>query len=324
MMRAKSISLDGVRIRSTGSYVPSRVVTNQEIVESGVSTSAEWIFDTLGISERRIAEVDEYTSDLAAQAGLRAINNAGLTKNDIEMIIVATSTPDRKCPSTACIVQAKMGITNRCPAFDVSAVCSGFVYGLTIAGQFIQCGSYERILVIGADVFSKITDWNHRSCVFFGDGAGAVVVERSENSNGQNLFAGLLYADGAGMDHFTVYPQDQTFTMNGRAVLETATAVLPCAMTEILRLHNRSIDDVKMIIPHQPSLRVLRSTADRLSVPFAKIQSNLELHANTAGATVPLLLDQLNQRKLLEPEDLVLFAAVGAGWTWGAILYQWH
>jgi 3-oxoacyl-[acyl-carrier-protein] synthase-3 len=156
--------------------------------------------------------------------------------------------------------------------------------------------------------------------VFFGDGAGAVVVERADNG----FLAGLLYADGAGMDHFTVYPTEDTFTMNGRAVYETATEVLPCAMTEILRLHDRSLDDVKMIIPHQPSLRVLKTTAERLEIPFSKIQSNLGQYANTAGATVPLLLDQVNQQSLLKPGDNVLFAAVGAGWTWGAVLYQWQ
>jgi 3-oxoacyl-[acyl-carrier-protein] synthase-3 len=319
-MKTQSTLLDRVRIRSTGSYTPARVVTNQELVDRGIDTTPEWIANTLGISERRIAAADEHTSDLAAQAGVNAIRNAGIGRNDIDMVIVATSTPDRKCPSTACITQAKMGITNRCPAFDVAAVCSGFVYGLMIAGQFVQCGTYERILVIGADAFSKITDWGHRNCVFFGDGAGAVVVEKTSN----NFFAGLLYADGMGMDHFTVYPDDETFTMNGRAVYETATEVLPCAMTSLLRLHNRSFDDVKMIIPHQPSLRVLKTTAERLEIPFSKVQCNLRRHANTAGATVPLLLDQVNQQQLLEPGDQVLFAAVGAGWTWGAILYQWQ
>jgi 3-oxoacyl-[acyl-carrier-protein] synthase-3 len=309
-----------VRIRSTGSHLPSRVVTNQELVDQGVPTSAEWVWNTLGIRERRVAAASEDASDLAAQAGLAAIRNAGIGRNDIEMIILATSTPDRKCPSTACITQTKMGITNHCPAFDVSAVCSGFLYGLMIAGQFIQSGTYERILVIGVDVFSKITDWRHRNSVFFGDGAGAVVVEKTEN----NFFAGLLHADGMGMDCFTVYPDQATFTMNGRAVFETATEAMPCAMMQLLRLHNRSFDDVKMIIPHQPSLRVLKATAEKLEIPFSKLQTNLDLHANTAGATVPLLLDQVNQRNLLAPGDEVMFAAVGAGWTWGAILYQWQ
>jgi 3-oxoacyl-[acyl-carrier-protein] synthase-3 len=312
--------LDRIRVTSTGSYVPSQILTNEEIVQSGVATSSEWIRNTLGISARHIADRDEHTSDLAAQAGLEAIKNAGLGKDDIDMIILATATPDRKCPSTACITQAKMGVANRCPAFDVSAVCSGFIYALTIAGQFVQSGSCDRVLVIGADVFSKITDWNNRNCVFFGDGAGAVVVERTSRS----FFASLLYADGTGINHFTVYPQSATFSMNGRAVYDTASEVLPCAITEILRLHNRSMADIATIIPHQASLRVLKTTAERLSIPLSKIQTNLDAHGNTAGATVPLLLDQVNQRGALHKGDHVLLAAVGAGWTWGVILYQWQ
>ena len=319
-MMERPIFLDRVRIRSTGSHLPSRVVTNQELVDRGVPTSAEWVRDTLGVCERRVAAADEHASDLAAQAGLAAIRNAGLDRNDIQMIIVATSTPDRKCPSTACIAQAKMEISNHCPAFDVAAVCSGFLYGLMIASQFVQCGTYERILVIGVDVFSKITDWTRRDCVFFGDGAGAVVVERSKDS----FFAGLLYADGTGMNGFTVHPGDETFTMDGHAVFQAATEVMPCAMTRLLRMHNRTFDDIKMVIPHQPSLRVLKATAERLAIPFSKVQSNLSRHANTAGATVPLLLDQVNRQNLLETGDEVIFAAVGAGWTWGAILYQWQ
>jgi 3-oxoacyl-[acyl-carrier-protein] synthase-3 len=162
---------------------------------------------------------------MAARAGLDAIANAGLDKNDIDLIIVATATPDRKAPSTACIAQAKMGITSQCPAFDIAAVCSGFLYGMTTGAQFIQSGVYERVLVIGVDTFSKITDWKHRNCVFFGDGAGAVVLER--RTSGSALFSSVLFADSAGMNHFTVYPQDATFTMNARAVYDTATSVLP-------------------------------------------------------------------------------------------------
>jgi 3-oxoacyl-[acyl-carrier-protein] synthase-3 len=317
---ATPVQLDQVRILATGSYVPSRIVTNDELERSGIETSSQWIQETLGISERRIAASDEHTSDLASLAGLAALKNAGINKNDIDMMILATATPDRKCPSTACITQAKMGIVNRCPAFDVAAVCSGFVYALTTAAQFIQCGTCERVLVIGADVFSKITDWKNRNCVFFGDGAGAMVLERAPG----NLFASLLYADGGGMNHFTVYPEDTTFTMNGRAVYDTASEVLPCAITELLRLHNRTVGDVAMIIPHQASLRVLKKTAERLSIPFSKIRTNLDTNGNTAGATVPLLLDQVNQRGELHNGDEILMAAVGAGWTWGAVLYRWN
>src|SRR5579863_3529773 len=178
-MRSRNSRFDSVRIRSTGSYVPSKVLTNEEVL-ANLPTSPEWVVENFGIRERHIAEPEEYTSDLAACAGLDAIASAGLEPDDIDLIIVATATPDRKMPSSACMAQKKMGIGNYCAAFDLAAVCAGFVYGMTVAGQFIQNGVYERALVIGADTFSKITDWNQRNCVIFGDGAGAVVLERKD------------------------------------------------------------------------------------------------------------------------------------------------
>lgn len=311
-MKRPPAQFEHVRINSTGSYVPARAVRNEDIVD-GLATSPAWIEENLGIKERRVAEPEEFTSDLAARAGLAAIESAGLDRNDIELIIVATATPDRKSPSAACIAQAKMGITNHCPAFDLAAVCSGFVYALTVAAQFIESGMYRHVLVIGADTFSKITDWQHRNCVFFGDGAGAVVLSRAPEGGG--FLSSVLYADGAGMDHFTVYPQDATFTMNGKAVYETATSTLPRAIQEILCMHRLELKDVAMIVPHQPSMRVLKRTAELLCVPFELVQTNLERHANTAGATIPLLLDQVNRQGLLAPGKLVLFAAIGSGWT---------
>ena len=279
------------------------------------------IFETLGIRERSIAEPDEYTSDLAARAGLNAIASAGLEPNEIDLIIVATSTPDRKAPSSACIAQSKMGISNGCAAFDVAAVCSGFLYGVTIAGQFIQNGTYDHVLVIGADTFSKITDWNHRNCVFFGDGAGAVVLERSNRVNG--LFSSIILADGEGMNHFTVQPGEAYFTMNGKMVYQTATAILPECVRQILCMNRLVLEDVSMIIPHQASAHVLKGTAEVLNIPFSRMQTNLESCGNTAGASVPLLLDQVNRRGLIHQGDLLLMAAIGAGWTWGASLYRW-
>ena len=230
-MRSGNSHFDSVCIKSTGSYVPSKILTNEEVM-ANLPTSPEWVVETLGIRERHIAEPEEYTSDLAARAGLDAIASAGLEPNDIDLIIVATATPDRKMPSSACIAQNKMGIRNCCAAFDVAAVCAGFVYGITIAGQFIQNGMYERALVIGADTFSKVTDWNHRDCVIFGDGAGAVVLERNDRENG--LFSSILLAEGEGMNHFTVYPGDAYFTMNGKAVYEKATTAVPECIQQIL------------------------------------------------------------------------------------------
>jgi len=319
-MRERNIRFDSVSIHSTGSYVPARILTNEEIVK-GLPTSPEWIVETLGVRERHIAEPEEYTSDLATRAGLEAIASAGLEPNEIDLIIVATSTPDRKAPSSACIAQAKMGIGNCCAAFDVAAVCSGFLYGMTIAGQFIQNGTYEHALVIGADTFSKVTDWKHRNCVFFGDGAGAVVLERKDRENG--LFRSILWAQGEGMDHFTIFPGDAFFTMNGKAVYETATTVLPECIRQILCLNQLGLEEVSMIIPHQASARILKRAAEALNVPYSRMQTNLEWYANTAGASVPLVLDQANRCGLIHEGDLLLFAAIGAGWTWGASLYRW-
>jgi 3-oxoacyl-[acyl-carrier-protein] synthase-3 len=316
-MTSRNSRFDSVCIKSTGSYVPSKVLTNEEVV-ANLPTSPDWVVETLGIRERHIAAPDEYTSDLAARAGLEAIAAAELEPNDIDLVIVSTATPDRKMPSSACMAQVKMGIRNRCAAFDVAAVCAGFVYGITIAGQFIQNGMYERVLVIGADTFSKVTDWNHRDCVVFGDAAGAVVLERKDREDG--FFSSILLADGEGMDHFTVYPGDAYFKMNGKAVRETATTVVPEC---ILRINGLGLEDVSVIVPHQATLSVLKRIAEALNIPFSRIQTNLELYANTAGATVPLLLDQVNRRGLLHEGDLLLLVSIGAGWTWGASLYRW-
>ncbi len=319
-MTSRNCHFDSVRIKSTGSYVPSKILTNEEVL-ANLPTSPQWVVDTLGIRERHIAEPDEYTSDLAARAGLDAIAAAGLEPNDIELIIVSTATPDRKMPSSACLAQTKMGIRNRCAAFDVAAVCAGFVYAATIAGQFIQNGMYERVLVIGADTFSKVTDWNHRDCVVFGDAAGAVVLERKDRENG--LFSSILLAEGEGADHFTVYSGDAYYKMNGKEVFKAATAAVPECILEILRINGLGLEDVSIIVPHQASARVLKRIAEVLNIPFSRIQTNLESYANTAGATVPLLLDQINRRGLLHEGDLVLLVSIGAGWTWGASLYRW-
>jgi 3-oxoacyl-[acyl-carrier-protein] synthase-3 len=319
-MTSRNTRCDSVRIKSTGSYVPSKILTNEEVL-AHLPTSPQWVFDNLGIRERHIAEPEEYTSDLAARAGLDAITAAGLEPNDIELIIVSTATPDRKMPSSACIAQTKMGVTNRCAAFDVAAVCAGFVYGITIAGQFIQNGVYEHVLVIGADTFSKVTDWNHRDCVVFGDAAGAVVLEKKDRENG--FFSSILLADGEGMNHFTVYPGDAYYKMNGKEVFKAATVAVPECICEILRINGLRLEDVSMIIPHQATAGVLKRIAEVLNIPFSRIPTNLESYANTAGATVPLLLDQVNRRGLLHAGDLLLLVSIGAGWTWGASLYRW-
>lgn len=322
-----------VKIIGTGSYVPEKVYTN-EYLETITPTNSQWVFDNLGIRERRIAEPDQPTSDLAAKAALKAIENAKLTVDDIDLIIVATATPDRLAPSTACFVQDRIKAYNAV-CFDISAVCSGFLYGMSTAAQFIAAGVYDHVLVIGADTFSKIIDWTRRDCVFFGDGAGAAILTHTSDDEG--FLAFRLYSDGRGKYNFTIpaggseMPASQKtiderlhyFQMVGREVYETGTKVLPQAILQVLKDAGMTIDDVDYLIPHQPSIAILRKTAEILGLPFEKVMTNMDRYANTSGGTIPILLDEVNRAGKLKPGNIILFAAVGSGWTWGASIMKW-
>lgn len=321
-----------VKIIGTGSFVPEQVYTN-EFLENKVNTNSEWIVQNLGIKERRIAYENQSTSDLASEAALKAIQNANLNADEIDLIIVATATPDRLAPSTACIVQDKIKAYNSV-CFDISAVCSGFLYAMSVASQFISAGTYNNVLVIGADTFSKITDWTRRDCVFFGDGAGAAVLTHCDNGG----FIGFrLYSDGRGKWNFTIpgggsenpasekviNEKLQYFQMNGRAVYETGTKVLPQAINQVLSDTGLSIDDIDLMIPHQPSIQILKDTAKIIGLPWEKVKTNMDKYANTSGGTIPILLDEVNQAGLLKKDSKILFAAVGSGWTWGASIIKW-
>jgi 3-oxoacyl-[acyl-carrier-protein] synthase-3 len=322
-----------VRIIGTGSYTPSKIVTNEYLSEI-LSTTPQWIEDNLGIKERRIAREDEFTSDLASQAAVNAIENAGLKKEDIDLIIVATATPDRLAPSTAAIVQDKIEAYNAV-AFDISAVCSGFLYAMSVASQFIASGVYDNVLVIGADTFSKITDWTRRDAVFFGDGAGAAVLSHADESEG--FLAFRLYTNGRGKWNFTIpaggseMPANEKtvneklhyFQMNGRAVYETATEVLPIAIDQVLKDTGLSIADIDLMVPHQPSIKILQKTAEIIGLPFEKVMTNMDKYANTSGGTIPILLDELNRSGKIKKGNILLFAAVGSGWTYGASIIKW-
>jgi 3-oxoacyl-[acyl-carrier-protein] synthase-3 len=322
-----------VKIIGTGSYVPEIIYTNKYL-ESIVDTKDEWIQNKLGIKERRIANINEATSDLAWKAGLSAIENANLTVNDIDLIIVATSTPDRLAPSTACFVQHKLEAYNAV-AFDIAAVCSGFLYGMSVASQYVASNVYDHVLVIGADTFSKITDWTRRDCVFFGDGAGAAVISHCDSNEG--FLAYRLYSDGRGRFHFTVpaggseQPASEYtiknrlhyFQMNGKEVYETATQVLPKAINQVLSDTGLSIDDIDLMIPHQPSIDILRKTADIIGLPFEKVMTSMDRYANTSGGTIPIMLDEVNKTGKLKSGMNILFAAVGSGWTYGASIIKW-
>ncbi len=321
------------KIIGTGSYIPEKVYTN-EYLETILPTNSKWIFDNLGIKERHIAKNDEATSDLAWKAGERAIENSGLMKEDIDLIIVCTATPDRLAPSTACIVQDKLQAYNAV-AFDVSAVCSGFLFGMSVASQYISSGVYDNVLVIGADTFSKITDWSRRDAVFFGDGAGAAVISHS-NVNG-GFLAYRLFSDGRGRENFTIpgggseFPASSKtisegkhfFKMNGRAVYETATKVLPKAINQVLKDTGLNVDDIDLMIPHQPSIGILKKTASVIGLPFEKVMTNMDKYANTSGGTLPILLDEVHREGKIKKGDIILFAAVGSGWTYGAAIIKW-
>lgn len=322
-----------VRIIGTGSYTPEKVYTNKYLTTI-VETSDEWIYKNLGIKERRIAEDTQTTSDLAYEASKKAILDAGLTKDEIDLIIVATSTPDRLAPSTAAILQDKLQAYNAV-AFDIAAVCSGFLYGMSVASQFIASGVYDNVLVVGADTFSKITDWKRRDCVFFGDGAGAAVLTSENDEHG--FIAFRLYTDGRGKDSFTIpaggseLPASEDtiakglhyFQMNGKAVFETGTKVLPIAIKQVLEDSNLTIDDVDLMIPHQPSIGILKKTAEVIGLPFAKVMTNMEKYANTSGGTIPIMLDEACKSGRVKDGDNILFAAVGSGWTYGAAIIKW-
>ncbi|MBD8082325.1 3-oxoacyl-ACP synthase III family protein [Chryseobacterium caseinilyticum] len=322
-----------VKIIGTGSYTPEKILTNEELSEI-LPTTPEWIEENLGIKERRIASENEFTSDLAAKAALSAIQSAGLQKEDIDLIIVATATPDRLAPSTAAIVQDKIQAYNAV-AFDISAVCSGFLYAMSVASQFIASGVYDNVLVIGADTFSKITDWSRRDAVFFGDGSGAAVLSHADEDNG--FLAFKLYSDGRGKWNFTVpaggseIPASKEsvennlhyFQMNGKAVYETATEVLPIAIQKVLEDSGLSVDDVDLMVPHQPSIRILQKTAEKIGLPFSKVMTNMDKYANTSGGTIPILLDELYRAGKIKKGNIILFAAVGSGWTYGAAIIKW-
>ena len=321
------------KIIGTGSYVPDKIYTN-EYLETILNTSASWIQNNLGIKERRIAADNQATSDLAAIAGELAIQNAGLTRDNIDLIIVATATPDRLAPSTACIVQDKIKAYNSV-AFDIAAVCSGFLFAMSIASQFIASGVYDNVLVIGADTFSRITDWKKRDAVFFGDGSGAAVLTHCDN--GKGFLAFRLFSDGRGKFNFTVpaggsetkasletvQSGSHYFHMNGKEVYNTAIRVLPEAISLVLKDTGLTISDIDYMIPHQPSIRILEETARIIGLPFEKVMTNMDKYANTSGGTIPILLDEVNKAGKLSSNKKVLFAAIGAGWTWGASIINW-
>jgi len=309
-----------VRIAGIGICVPERVVTNYELsVSYGVS--AYWATEKLGISARRICGPSECTSDLAAISARKAIDDSGLSYNDIDLVILATATPDRQAPSTACLTLHKLGM-DKVPAFDLSAVCSGFLFAMTTASQFLKSGMYENVLVIGADTFSKVTDWRRRDCVYFGDGSGAVVMQATWDK--QAMFEAEMSTAADGIENFTIPPGESHFKMAGKAVFNSASAMVPSLIGSLLTKSGFRPRDVDRVIPHQPSVHLLRRIAELSDLPFEKFYTNMDRLGNTVAATIPLALWDAREAGLLEHGHLVLFASAGAGMTAGAALMRWN
>lgn len=312
------------RIAGTGSYLPKKILTNAEL-ERMVDTTDEWIFTRTGIRERHIVADDEFTSDLALHAARNAIESAGIKAEDIDLIIVATTTPDKIFPSTACILQQKLGVAG-CPAFDVQAVCSGFVYALATADNFIKANAAKCALVIGAESFSRITDWTDRgNCILWGDGAGAVILQASEE---QGVISTHLHADGSYEKMLHVPRKGDingcgTVVMEGNGVFKVAVNTLDAIVDETLAANGMQKSDIDWLVPHQANIRILQATAKKLDMSMDKVVVTVDKHGNTSAASIPLALDTAVRDGRIKRGEIILMEAFGGGFTWGSALIKY-
>jgi 3-oxoacyl-[acyl-carrier-protein] synthase-3 len=317
------------RITGTGSYMPPRRVTNAELVarlaQQGIESSDHWIRERTGIRARHFAEQGVYASDLGVEAARNALSAAGVRPDEIDLIIVATSTPDMVFPSTATILQHKLGVAG-CPAFDVQAVCSGFVYALVVADAMIRTGTASKALVIGAEVFSRLLDFNDRTtCVLFGDGAGAVVLQASSSPG---ILASDIHADGKHSGILCVPGHvsggqvlgNPLLQMDGQAVFKLAVGVLESAARAVLEKAGRTEEDIDWLVPHQANIRIMQGTAKKLKLPMGKVVVTVDEHGNTSAASIPLALDSAVRAGRVKAGDTVMLEGVGGGFTWGAVL----
>ena len=313
------------KIIGVGSYLPKKVLTNKDL-EKSLDTTDEWITSRTGIKERHIVGPDEHTSDLAFEAARNAIDNANINADEIDLIIVATTTPDKIFPSTACNVQTKLGIKN-CPAFDIQAVCSGFIYALSIADKFIKTSSAKNILVIGADSMSKITDYTDRSnAILWGDGAGAVILSAS---NEQGILSTHIHADGQHEELLHVPKRNvenqiqQTIEMQGSQVFKIAVNTLDKIVDEALIANQLQKEDIDWLVPHQANIRILEATAKKLEMSMDKVIVTIDRHGNTSAASIPLALDDGIKSGKIKSGHLLLMEAFGGGFTWGSALIRY-
>ena len=315
------------RILGTGSYLPARILTNADL-EKLIDTNDQWIVDRTGIRERHIAAEGEFTSDLATQAARTALDAAGLAIDDIDLLLVATTTPDLVFPSTACIVQSKLGMTNGRPAFDLQAVCSGFVYALSVADQFIKTGAARHVLVIGAETLSRITDWNDRgNCILWGDGAGAVVLGASAEPG---IIATHIHADGRHKELLrtttgpsTGMKEPALMRMEGNAVFKMAVNTLDRIVDETLEANGLQKSDIDWLVPHQANIRIISATAKKLGMSMDHVVTTVAGHGNTSAASVPLAFDVAVRDGRIQRGQTVLMEAFGGGFTWGSALLKY-
>jgi len=316
------------RIIGTGSYLPEKILSNHDL-EKMVDTSHDWIFSRTGINERHIAGENELASDLALHASRRAMESAGVAADEIDLVIVATTTPDMLFPSTATILQSKLGIKNSCPAFDVQAVCTGFIYALATADCYLKSGKYRHALVVGTEVLSRIIDWTDRStCVLFGDGAGAVVLKSGETPG---ILSSHLHADGS-YNPILAAPgrvcngkiQGSPFvSMNGNAVFKIAVNVLEQVAEEAMQANRMSPSDIDWLVPHQANIRIIEATAKKLSMDMGRVVVTVDRHGNTSAASIPLALDHAAREGRFREGETLLMEGVGGGITWGSLLLKW-
>lgn len=322
------------KIIATGSYVPERILTNFHL-EKMVDTSDEWIRERTGIRERRIADEKEAASDLAYEAAKAAFKRTDIKAKDIELIIVATVTGDMPVPATACHLQQKLGL-KKAAAFDINAACSGFLYGLSVADSFIRSGNYKRILLIGAEVLSRITDWEDRStCILFGDGAGAAILEATNEERGiisthlrsDGSMWDLLYLSGGGSRHpvskDSIKKKLHYLRMKGNETFKIAVRTLERLVRETLNENKLKVAQLSLLIPHQANLRIIQATAERLNIPIEKVVVNIDKYGNTSAASIPIALDEAVREGRIRDGDYVLLEAFGGGLTWASALIKW-
>jgi 3-oxoacyl-[acyl-carrier-protein] synthase-3 len=322
------------KVIATGSYLPDKVLTNHDL-EKLVDTSDDWIIERTGIKERRIASGKQATSDLAYEASKAALKSAGLKARDIDLIIVATVTGDMPLPSTACILQDKLD-AKKAAAFDINAACSGFVYGLSAADAYIKSGNYRRVLVVGAEMLSKFTDWEDRTtCVLFGDGAGAVILEATEEDRGivstkihsDGSLWDLLHISGGGSKHppskDSIKHRLHYIKMKGNETFKVAVRTLESLVVETLKENKLKPSQISLLIPHQANLRIIKATAKRLNLPMERVVVNLEKYGNTSSASVPIALDDAVRAGRVRNGEYILLEAFGGGLTWASALIKW-